>query len=90
MCIRDRILLFIVLFVCSRIKVVKERSGLLAVLFIIGYAVSRMIVELFREPDAHIGFLTYGVTMGQVLSGGMVLGAAGLFVYIMKTHNVKT
>lgn len=85
----EGLLLFAVLFVCSRIKAVKDRSGLLAVLFIIGYAISRMVVELFREPDSHIGFLAYGVTMGQVLSGGMILGAIGLFVYIMKKHNVK-
>ena len=34
----------------------------------------RSLAELYREPDAHIGFLTeYHLTMGQILSVPMML-----------------
>jgi phosphatidylglycerol:prolipoprotein diacylglycerol transferase len=42
------------------------------------YGVFRILVELFREPDAPIGFLTFGLTMGQLLSVPMVLVGAWL------------
>ena len=35
----------------------RERPGLLTGAFLIGYGVFRSFVELFREPDAHLGFL---------------------------------
>jgi phosphatidylglycerol:prolipoprotein diacylglycerol transferase len=34
---------------------------------------SRLIVELFREPDQHLGFIFGPITMGQILSIPMVL-----------------
>ncbi len=41
--------------------------------FITGYGVCRIVVELFREPDAHIGFLFGTISMGQILSLPMVV-----------------
>ena len=41
--------------------------------FITGYGISRLIVELFREPDQHLGFIFGPITMGQMLSLPMVL-----------------
>jgi phosphatidylglycerol:prolipoprotein diacylglycerol transferase len=38
-----------------------------------GYAVSRIIIEFFRQPDAQLGFLFWGVTMGQLLSVPLLL-----------------
>ena len=57
-----------------------SKPGLLTGLFLIGYGVSRAFVELFREPDAHLGFLFDAITMGQVLSLPMI-GAGFGFVY---------
>ena len=42
-------------------------------IFLIGYGLSRSIVEFFREPDAHLGFIASGITMGQILSIPMIL-----------------
>jgi phosphatidylglycerol---prolipoprotein diacylglyceryl transferase len=51
-------------------------DGRLAGIFLIGYGLVRSFVELFREPDAHLGYLVGGLTMGQLLSLPMVvLGA---------------
>ena len=43
-----------------------------------GYGVARLIGEFFREPDAHLGLLLAGATMGQLLSLPMVLVGAWL------------
>lgn len=45
-----------------------EARGTLGGAFLTGYAIARIIAEFFREPDAHLGFLAGGVTMGQLLS----------------------
>ena len=41
--------------------------------FITGYGILRSIGEVFREPDAHLGFVLGTLTMGQLLSLPMVL-----------------
>jgi phosphatidylglycerol:prolipoprotein diacylglycerol transferase len=47
--------------------------------FFLFYGFFRLIVEHFRQPDAHLGFLWGAITMGQVLSIPMILaGLAGL------------
>ena len=46
-------------------------------LFLVGYAAARCVVELAREPDAHIGYLAFGwVTTGQLLSVPMLVAGA--------------
>lgn len=53
-----------------------RKPGLLIGLFAIVYAASRVVVEFFREPDAHIAHLEYAtlhVTRGQWLSLGLAL-----------------
>ena len=48
-------------------------EGRLTGAFLIGYGLARSTAEMFREPDAHLGFLLGGLTMGQLLSLPMVL-----------------
>lgn len=50
-----------------------ENVGTLSGVFLIGYGVSRMLVEIVREPDVQLGTLALGMTMGQWLSVPMVL-----------------
>ena len=46
-----------------------KRPGLVTGLFVCGYALSRITVEFFREPDAQLGYLYGGwLTMGMLLS----------------------
>ena len=68
----EGLLLFLVLFVLTR-RGALERHGLLTGVFLIGYALARAAVELVREPDAHLGHLIAGATMGQLLSLPMLL-----------------
>ncbi|MGF1474890.1 MAG: prolipoprotein diacylglyceryl transferase [Geminicoccaceae bacterium] len=53
----------------------RERTapGFLSGLFLVGYGLFRFIVEFAREPDAHLGFIWEGFTMGQLLSLPMIL-----------------
>jgi phosphatidylglycerol:prolipoprotein diacylglycerol transferase len=41
--------------------------------FLTGYGLCRIVVELFREPDAHIGFIFGSLSMGQMLSLPMII-----------------
>jgi phosphatidylglycerol---prolipoprotein diacylglyceryl transferase len=41
--------------------------------FITGYGMCRLIVEFFREPDYHLGYILGPFTMGQLLSAPMIL-----------------
>jgi phosphatidylglycerol:prolipoprotein diacylglycerol transferase len=36
--------------------------------FIAGYALIRFVLEFFRQPDSHLGFIAGGLSMGQLLS----------------------
>ena len=72
--------LFLVVFILSRRQDIRARFGMLTGVFLMGYAVARIIGEFFREPDAFLGFLAFGSTMGQVLSVPMLL--AGLWLIL--------
>jgi phosphatidylglycerol---prolipoprotein diacylglyceryl transferase len=47
--------------------------------YLAGYAIARIIVEHFREPDPQLGFIFGNITMGQLLSAGMVFVAGYLW-----------
>lgn len=86
----EGLILFIVLFVLSRSAFVRHRPGILGGTFVAGYGISRIIVEFFRQPDAQLGFLAGGATMGQLLSIPMVLFGVGCIVYAMKSKPIET
>jgi phosphatidylglycerol:prolipoprotein diacylglycerol transferase len=74
----EGICLFVVLMSLARSEWVRARPGILSGGFLAGYGVARSIGELFRQPDAHLGFLLAGATMGQLLSVPMILAGAWL------------
>jgi phosphatidylglycerol:prolipoprotein diacylglycerol transferase len=65
-----------------------RRPGLLGGIFVLGYAVARIVCEFFREPDEQLGFLFGssvgalggGITMGMLLSIPMALVGAGVTI----------
>ena len=67
--------LFVLLFVATRMGALK-RPGTISGLFALGYAFARIFSEFFREPDAQLGFLFGGATMGMALS--VPVGLVGL------------
>ncbi|MBK1718469.1 prolipoprotein diacylglyceryl transferase [Thiocystis violacea] len=78
--------LFLILWFFSR----KPRP-MMAVsgLFLFGYGIFRFLVELVREPDAHLGYLAFDwLTMGQLLSLPMIL--AGLLLLVLAYRSSTT
>ncbi len=69
----EGLILFVLLFILSRYENLRTKSGLFMGLFITGYGMARSIVELVRQPDQQIGYLSFGSTMGQWLSVPMIL-----------------
>lgn len=82
----EGLVLFIVLMCLRRIKAIKNRYGLTAFIFVGGYAVSRILVENFREPDAQIGFISKHITMGQILSTPMLLLSIIGIVWLLRKN----
>jgi phosphatidylglycerol:prolipoprotein diacylglycerol transferase len=55
--------------------------GVIVGSFAIVYALARSTSEFFREPDAQLGFLWGGLTMGMLLSIPLFLFGVGLIVW---------
>lgn len=69
------VLFAVVTFAAWRLRWL-QRPGAVMGLFLVGYGLSRVAVENFRQPDAHMPDFPLGLTMGMILSLPMlVLGA---------------
>jgi phosphatidylglycerol:prolipoprotein diacylglycerol transferase len=55
-----------------------------AAAFLFGYGVFRFIAEYFREPDAFLGILSFGMSMGQWLCVPMIVGGIVLWLWAGK------
>ncbi len=78
----EGLVLFVILALLIRAGALK-RPGVITGAFALCYGIARMIAELFREPDAQLGFLWGGLTMGMLLCiplilAGMILIAVAL------------
>ena len=70
--------LLVLLYALTHSSTWRNRPGAIAGAFLAGYGVARCIGELFREPDAHLGFLWGPLTMGMLLSVPMMTAGAWL------------
>jgi phosphatidylglycerol:prolipoprotein diacylglycerol transferase len=75
----EGVVLFAVLFVLVRAGALK-RPGTIIGAFALGYGLIRVFCELFREPDAQLGFLWQGLTMGMLLSLPLMLAGIAFIV----------
>lgn len=81
----EGLLLFIILQITYR-KI--KREGIVIWLFIGLYGLFRFLIEFFREPDQHIGYLMFNLSLGQILCLLMIIGAAiGLFSVLRPKRN---
>jgi phosphatidylglycerol:prolipoprotein diacylglycerol transferase len=76
----EGVLLFLVLLPLARSPAIRARPGLVGGVFLSGYGLSRFLVEFVRQPDAQLGYLWFGATMGQFLSLPMIVIGAGLVI----------
>ncbi|MBN9303663.1 MAG: prolipoprotein diacylglyceryl transferase [Devosia sp. 67-54] len=81
----EGVVLFLVIMFGTRRLGWLHRPGLTGGVFGIGYALSRIVVEFVRLPDAQLGYLlgTGWLTMGQVLSLPVLAAGLALVVYAM-------
>lgn len=77
----EGVVLFLILW---KMRNNKWHVGIMSGLYIIGYALMRFMVEFFREPDAHIGFVWMNLSMGQIMSAGMFIIGVVFIVYNVK------
>ncbi len=81
----EGVVLFTVLWIFSR----KQRPvGAVSGLFALLYGIFRFSIEFFREPDVQIGYLTFGLTEGQLLSVPLALVGVALLWYAYRKKKV--
>lgn len=76
----EGVVLFAVLRIATHRVKLLTRPGATIGVFLIGYALSRIVVENFREPDAHMPDFPLGLTMGMLLSLPML--ALGIWLFV--------
>jgi phosphatidylglycerol:prolipoprotein diacylglycerol transferase len=80
----EGIVLFLILWALRK----RFRGWNMLALYLIGYGCMRWISEVFRQPDAQIGELFLHITMGQLLSGVMVMAGLLMLFFLRKTKKV--
>lgn len=85
----EGLVLFLIMWFTYTKTNLKEHPGGVSGLLCICYATFRMFCEQFRQPDAQIGFLTsWGLTMGQMLSGIMLIAGVIILTCAIKRKRV--
>jgi phosphatidylglycerol---prolipoprotein diacylglyceryl transferase len=76
----EGLLLFAVVRLATHRYDVLQHPGRAAGIFAVGYGLSRIFVEYFREPDIHLGYYAGFLTMGMLLSLPLVI--AGIWMLL--------
>ncbi|HBB26868.1 TPA: prolipoprotein diacylglyceryl transferase [Candidatus Gracilibacteria bacterium] len=79
----EGVILFGILYFLSKKKMF---SGKIASSFLVWYGIFRFSIEFIRTPDVGLGYLTFGLTMGQILSIPMILIGTALYFYFKTSH----
>jgi phosphatidylglycerol:prolipoprotein diacylglycerol transferase len=78
----EGILLFALLMFLLKFTKARQKPLLLGGVFLVGYSLSRIVAECFRQPDDFLGFFFGSMTMGQLLSLPMLM--LGLYLIFRK------
>ena len=76
----EGVVLFAVLCVAVYAFKMLRRPGFVGGAWVFGYGASRIFVEFFRQPDAHIGYMYADVLGGEWFTRGMLLSLPMLLV----------
>lgn len=76
----EGLVLFLVIRIATHRFQALSHPGRASGLFALGYGLSRIIVEFFREPDAQLGYFLGFITMGMILS--LPLVAIGIWLLL--------
>lgn len=86
----EGLVLFIIMWLLYTKTKLRRLPGAISGLLCVFYACFRIFCEQFRQPDAQIGFLTsWGLTMGQMLSGIMLIVGVVTFTIATQKRNIE-
>nr|WP_323733376.1 prolipoprotein diacylglyceryl transferase [Candidatus Bandiella woodruffii] len=80
----EGILLLSIMLIVVKIENIRKYKGRISGVFLIFYSIFRIVIELFREPDAHIGYIMNIITLGQSLSIPMLI--LGTYLYLKRDY----
>ncbi len=83
----EGLVLLVVLGLLLRLGALK-RPGVVTGAFFLGYGVARIVCEFFREPDAQLGFLWGGLTMGMLLCIPLILAGIAVLGFALTRQPV--
>ncbi|MEA2049531.1 MAG: prolipoprotein diacylglyceryl transferase [Campylobacterota bacterium] len=80
---------FVVFIILFSIRLKKQFDGQIAILYVFLYSIMRIIAEIFRQPDAQLGFLfgTSWLSMGMVIS--FIFAMLAMLFYIINFKKIK-
>ena len=81
----EGLILFIILLYFKSKKFAKN-SGFISGLFLFFYSIFRFCIEFLRVPDEQLGYLIFGLTMGQIIS--FIFLIIGIYL-IIKKYEIK-
>lgn len=82
--ILEGLLLFLAVRIATHRYGALQYAGRASGIFALGYGLSRILVEFFREPDPFLGYFGGFITMGMILS--LPLCAVGIWLLIRSRH----
>jgi phosphatidylglycerol:prolipoprotein diacylglycerol transferase len=87
--ILEGLILFFLLNIILKFKK-KLFNGELSCYFLIFYSIFRIISELFREPDKHIGYIIFNISLGMIISFSLLIFGIIAFKIIKNESFRKT
>lgn len=87
--ILEGLILFFLINIILKFKK-KLFNGELSCYFLIFYSIFRIISELFREPDKHIGYIIFNISLGTIISFSFLIFGIIAFKIIKNESFRKT
>jgi phosphatidylglycerol:prolipoprotein diacylglycerol transferase len=82
----EGLILFLAVRIATHRYKALQRPGAASGVFALGYGLSRIIVEFFREPDAHVGYISGFLTLGMIYSLPLVAIGIWLLMRARRRH----
>lgn len=71
--IGEGLIIFIAMQLLFHFTRLNEKPGVLTGIFLICYSLTRIFIEIFREPDFQVGYISGNITLGQILCVPMLM-----------------
>ena len=82
----EGLVLFLILIYLRKRGFLKN-PGFISGSFLFFYSIFRFIIEFFRVPDEHLGYIIFNLTMGQIIS--FIFFLIGFYLIFNKHENKK-